>query len=129
MVTKKARFRELSLSDCCGGFPTSLGRIWLQKGTSTLKKVQCFRSKEQSMLLGVSIAFLSTDFLAEVEYHFGKGADPDYHEINPVMLYGPKARGFGMECPRDKKMGSSYADALDAKHTGPASAGRLYFDN
>lgn len=43
-------------------------------------------------------------------------------EINPVMLYGPKARGFGMECPRDKKMGSSYADALDAKHTGPASA-------
>lgn len=92
-----------------------------QKGTATLKKVQCFRTKEQSMLLGVSIAFLSTDFLAEVEYHFGKGADPDYHEINPVMLYGPKARGFRMECPRDKKMGSSYADALDAKHTGPAS--------
>lgn len=43
------------------------------------------------------------------------------------MLYGPKARGFRMECPRDKKMGSSYADALDAKHTGPASARCLYF--
>ena len=44
-------------------------------------------------------------------------------EINPVILYGPKARGFGIECPRDKCMGTSYADALDAKHTGPANAG------
>lgn len=24
----QASFRELSLSDCCGGFPTSLGRKW-----------------------------------------------------------------------------------------------------
>lgn len=92
----------------CGGpedrpSDRSASKKRLQKGNATLKKVQCFRTKEQSMLLGVSIAFLCTDFLAEVEYHFGKGADPDYHEINPVMLYGPKARGFGVECPRDKK--------------------------
>jgi len=101
------------------GFSSSKQRFHF--ATSTLKKVQCFRTKEQSMLLGVSIAFLSTDFLAEVEEHFGPGADPNYHEINPVILYGPKARGFGIQCPRDKCMGTSYADALDAKHTGPAN--------
>lgn len=103
------------------GRSTSSSKDKFQHARSTLKKVQCFRTKEQSMLLGVSIKFLASDFLAEVEEHFGNGSDPNYHEINPVMLHGPKARGFGLQCPRDRGFGTSYVDALDEIHTGPAT--------
>lgn len=38
-----------------------------------------------------------------------------------MMLHGPKARGFGLQCPRDRGFGTSYVDALDEIHTGPAT--------
>jgi len=71
-------------------------------------------------MLGVSVAFLAKEFLAEVEQHFGEDVDPNYHEINPQMLHGPNARGANFCCPRDGRVGCSYADALDPCHTGKA---------
>jgi len=79
------------------------------------------RSPEDSLNLGVSIAYLQTEFLDEVEGHFGADADPDYGTLNPVMLFGPDARGAAFRCPRDGLPGCSYADALDSDHTGTAT--------
>jgi len=79
------------------------------------------RTKEESLVLGVSVAFLLSEFLNEVEDRFGPGADPNYYDINKIMLFGSLARGFGMTCPRDGLLGCSYVDSLDCHHTGPAT--------
>lgn len=79
------------------------------------------RQKEESLVLGVSVSFLISDFLNEVEHRFGPGADPNYYAINNVMLFGHLARGFGMTCPRDGLLGCSYVDSLDRQHAGPAT--------
>jgi len=92
-----------------------------QKAKGTIRKVIAFRTREQSLLLGVSVAFLSKDFLSEVEAHFGVGVDPNYHELNPVMFWGPHARGHNFICPRDGRQGASYVDALPQEHAGPAT--------
>ena len=39
--------------------------------------------------------------------------DPNFHDIAPVMSYGPKAKGFGITCPRDGEPDCSIVDALD----------------
>jgi len=79
------------------------------------------RSKEESMLLGVSIAFLNGGFLEEVRRHFGEDADPNYHELNKTLFCSQHSRGYSVPCPRDGKTHCSYADALDPVHTGPAT--------
>jgi len=92
-----------------------------KKAVNLVRKVNHFRTKEQSQLLGVSVHFLATHFLGEVEAHFGAGADPNYHEINPRLFWGPNARGRDVTCPRDGRIGASYADSIDPAHTGPAT--------
>eukprot|EP00439_Symbiodinium_sp_Y106_P010382 s6915_g1.t1 len=82
-----------------------------KKAVNLVRKVNHFRTKEQSQLLGVSVHFLATHFLGEVEAHFGAGADPNYHEINHRLFWGPNARGRDVTCPRDGRIGASYADA------------------
>lgn len=79
------------------------------------------RSREESMVLGVSVAFLAGEFLEEIERLFGEGADPDYNEVNKCMLFGPTGRGCGYLCPRDGLPGCSYVDALDPCHVGQAT--------
>eukprot|EP00931_Biecheleriopsis_adriatica_P040519 TRINITY_DN23220_c0_g1_i1.p1 TRINITY_DN23220_c0_g1~~TRINITY_DN23220_c0_g1_i1.p1 ORF type:complete len:736 (+),score=166.09 TRINITY_DN23220_c0_g1_i1:49-2256(+) len=86
---------------------------------STLRQVE--RAREESEMLGVSVEFLATEFLSEVEQHFGADADPDYNEINRILLHGEKARGANFICPRDGLPGSSYVDTLEEFHVGKAS--------
>jgi len=86
---------------------------------STLRQVE--RAREESQMLGVSVEFLATEFLSEVEQHFGADADPDYNEINRILLHGEKARGANFICPRDGLPGSSYVDTLEEFHVGKAS--------
>ena len=38
-----------------------------------------------------------------------------------MMLHGVKARGYQLLCPRDGLLNCSYADALEAQHTGQAT--------
>lgn len=67
------------------------------------------------------MAYLQTTFLAEVEQHFGRGADPDYYQINHRMLHGEKAKGYGMTCPRDGRKHCSYVDAVGTLHSSRAT--------
>mmetsp|Transcript_6276 Transcript_6276/g.15432 ORF Transcript_6276/g.15432 Transcript_6276/m.15432 type:complete len:726 (+) Transcript_6276:69-2246(+) len=78
-------------------------------------------TKEESELLGVSVAYLEREFLAEIVDKFGPRADPNYYDINPVMLYGNRAKGFGKICPRDHQRHCSYVDALPDQHKARAT--------
>lgn len=82
--------------------------------SSTYQEMDC-------ELLGLSIAHLQSDFLAEIEATFGGEADPDYYSISRKMLRGPEGKGFGKPCPQDGQLNCSYVDAVDPGCTGKAT--------
>ena len=49
-------------------------------------------------------------------------SDPVFHDIAPVMCYGEAAKGFGMQCPRDRQVDCAVVDALHSQgKAGPAN--------
>jgi len=79
------------------------------------------RSRAESELLGVSVAYLARDFLSEVDAAFGVGADPNYYDINQRMLCASSGRGYGLICPRDDQLHCSYVDAIGSHHASRAT--------
>lgn len=74
------------------------------------------RTKKDSLVLGVSVAFLAQDFLTEVRGHFSHD-DVDYYAMLEPLFTGPASRGATRLCPRDGYLGCSYVDALDNVNT------------
>jgi len=75
-------------------------------------------------VLGLSVAYMVSTFLGEVEKEFGKHTDPNYYEVNKRMLFSDSAKGRKLICPRDQREGCSYVDAvhlLEKGHTAPAT--------
>lgn len=75
-------------------------------------------SKQDSEVLGVSVAWMETGFLDALDAVFGAHADPDYHSLAERLLTGPSGLGAGRICPRDGALHCSYVDALDSRYTG-----------
>lgn len=73
-----------------------------------------------SKLLGASVLYLESTFLAEVHNIFGS-SEQNYYDINPKLFFGPHGKGCNRICPRDHKRHSSYVDALPAAYRGRAS--------
>eukprot|EP00451_Oxyrrhis_marina_P013098 CAMPEP_0204309890 /NCGR_PEP_ID=MMETSP0469-20131031/1375_1 /ASSEMBLY_ACC=CAM_ASM_000384 /TAXON_ID=2969 /ORGANISM="Oxyrrhis marina" /LENGTH=810 /DNA_ID=CAMNT_0051289577 /DNA_START=23 /DNA_END=2452 /DNA_ORIENTATION=- len=78
-------------------------------------------SVEESSVLGISVHYLSTVFLKEVEEEFGH-SDCNYYEVNERMLASKKAKGAEVICPRDGAQGCSYVDAVHALESGNTDA-------
>ena len=64
--------------------PTSPADCGSHRPYQTLEHPRALRSKADSEVLGVSIAFLATDFLAEVESKFGHDVDPNYYDVDEM---------------------------------------------
>ena len=80
--------------------------------------------------LGVSAAYIVSDFHQEAQAaaRVAEQRDsepgsaprqfpldtnnPVFHDIAPVMCYGEAAKGFGMQCPRDRQPNCAVVDAL-----------------
>jgi len=87
------------------------------------------QERVESEGLGVSAAYLITEFLAESQAaaRLGKDMDPPvgrkrrvcedinnprFYDISRVMCYGETAKGYGVVCPRDREQNCSVVDTL-----------------
>jgi hypothetical protein len=86
----------------------------------TAKSRKHLRALKDSECLGVSLEYLINFFPAEAREATGKD-DPTFHEIAPVLFYGPGTISKDKVCPRDDKKGCSFVDALPNKRRGKAN--------
>ena len=95
------------------------------------------RRQQRSTALGVSLSYILGDFLKDAlaaaqkvdtsnrnpEFPFDPN-DPCFHDIAPILCYGPEAMGHGVTCPRDGQPDCAYVDALDRE--GQAGRANIY---